>query len=61
MTAIDVTDENFEQILHSGKTVLIDFGAEWCPPCKAMTPVIDFIADGILATTSNTIGKMEKS
>lgn len=46
MKAINVTDENFEKIiLRSGKTALIDFGAEWCPPCRAMSPIIDSIAE----------------
>jgi thioredoxin 1 len=45
MTAIDVTDENFEQILQSDKAILIDFSADWCPPCRAMKPLIDSLAD----------------
>jgi thioredoxin 1 len=45
MTAIDVTDENLQRILQSKKTILIDFGAEWCPPCRAMKPVIDSLAE----------------
>lgn len=45
MNAIEVTDENFEQlVLTSGKTALLDFGAEWCPPCKAMKPVLELLA-----------------
>ena len=45
MKAIDVTDENFDQLItKSGKTVLVDFGAEWCPTCKAMGPVLELVA-----------------
>ena len=40
------TDNNFEQeVLQSDQPVLVDFGAEWCMPCKALGPVIDELAD----------------
>lgn len=42
---IDVTDETFEQsVLESEKSVLVDFWAEWCPPCKLLAPIIDEVA-----------------
>jgi thioredoxin 1 len=42
---VDVTDATFENdVLKSGKTVLVDFWATWCGPCKMVAPVLDEIA-----------------
>ena len=42
---VDVTDATFDSdVLKSGKTVVVDFWAEWCGPCKMVAPVLDEIA-----------------
>ncbi len=41
-----VTDDSFEnQVLKASGPVLVDFWAEWCGPCKMMSPTIDAVAD----------------
>lgn len=42
---VDVTDDTFDaDVLRSGKTVVVDFWATWCGPCKMVAPVLDEIA-----------------
>ena len=44
MAVLNVTKENFEEIRASEKPVLLDFYADWCGPCRMVSPLVDEIA-----------------
>ena len=53
----EITSENFDsEVMASGKTCLIDFFAEWCGPCKIMSPIVDEIAE---ENADITVGKVD--
>ena len=45
MKVIKANKENFESVRNSEKPVLIDFYADWCGPCRMVSPIVDEIAE----------------
>ncbi|MEO8082418.1 MAG: thioredoxin [Ardenticatenales bacterium] len=56
--SVHVTDGDFEaEVLKSDKPYLVDFWAEWCPPCKMLGPVVDEIAEETVGQLK--VGKLD--
>lgn len=45
MSVLSVNKNNFNEIKNSNKTVLLDFYADWCRPCRMVSPLVDEIAE----------------
>ena len=46
MATLKVNDENFDtEVLKSSKPIVVDFWAEWCGPCKMLSPILDELAE----------------
>ena len=42
---IKITDKNLREIIESGEALVIDFLADWCGPCKMISPIVDELAE----------------
>lgn len=46
MAVLNITKDNFQkEVIESEKTVLLDFWATWCGPCRMLSPIVDEIAE----------------
>ncbi len=45
MAVLSVNKSNFDAVKNSEKTVLLDFYADWCGPCRMVSPIVDEIAE----------------
>lgn len=45
MSVLSVTNSNFDSVKNSDKPVLLDFYADWCGPCRMVSPLVDEIAE----------------
>ena len=53
--AVKITKNNFNDIINSNETVLLDFWATWCGPCQMIGPIIEQVAE---ENTSVVVGKV---
>jgi thioredoxin 1 len=45
MAVVELTKDNFEQVVTSNPTVIVDYWAPWCGPCKGFAPVFESVAE----------------
>ncbi len=55
---LEINDGNFEsEVLGSAEPFLLDFSAVWCGPCKALSPIVDRLADELKGKVK--VGKLD--
>lgn len=55
MSVTTITRENFDSVVGGSEPVLVDFWAEWCSPCRMLSPIVDEIAE---SAKSVKVGKV---
>jgi thioredoxin 1 len=55
---LQVTETNITEVLNSNEITLLQFSAEWCGPCKILTPIIKELSEDNTSKTNVGIGKV---
>jgi thioredoxin 1 len=58
-----LTDSNFDEVISSSPLILVDFWAEWCGPCRMLSPILEEISQetGLLVGKLNVDENLEKT
>ena len=62
MPVVELTKDNFEQVITSNATVVVDYWAPWCGPCRGFAPVFERVAEqnpGVVFAKVNTDEEQE--
>lgn len=61
MSVLHLTKENFNEVINNNETVLVDFWAPWCGPCRMLGPVLEEVASEVNNVVISKVNVDEES